>query len=460
MNKYQKNIFLYGSVAVFAFFLGGGFFIENANAANSISLGSCSGTAFSFSVSGDGADYYAVRSNSIADPTFYFTPVASPVGNCSSVYPDVCGLSAPGQTIYHNPGFYDTHAIWAHSCWYATGCDTNATHTSITCSAPAPSVTTGSASSIGQTSAVLNGTANANGTAGTATFMFTQSTSYPTCNGSWPWSSAIASGSSAISGTSASNYSVTLGNISPGTTYSFCAVATNSAGTSYGSVQSFTTTSPPTYSCSGTRPANTAMWDATSGLTSPASYTYSGSNTGTQCEFYCTSGSWNGSSCATPTYTCSGTQPANTAMWDATSGLTSPASYTYSGSNTGTQCEFYCTSGSWNGSSCTASSATVTNFKICNNSCTTGSPYSVPPTGGLTGFTFGLGDSRTLCACSGASDCTTGTNTQVMTNWSASTSTDPQDAVNLSTNAGYCTIVTPRSTGVGKSDVITATPTP
>lgn len=111
-------------------------FVEDADAANSISLGSCSGTAFSFSVSGDGADYYAVRSNSIADPTFYYTPVASPAGNCSSVFPDVCGLSSPGQVISHNPGFYDTHAIWAHSCWYATGCSPSATNTSITCSAP------------------------------------------------------------------------------------------------------------------------------------------------------------------------------------------------------------------------------------------------------------------------------------------------------------------------------------
>ena len=202
--------------------------------------------------------------------------------------------------------------------------------------------------------------------------------------------------------------------------------------------------------------------------TSPDYFAYCNVTTDTNyggysCHGTCYNGNGNYPTCTLPaaTYSCSGTQPSNSSMWDATSGLTSPASYVYSGSNTSAQCEYACASGyTLSGGSCVPISATVTNFKICNNSCTTGSPYSVPPTGGITNFTFGLGDTRTLCACSGASDCTTGTNTQVMSSWSASTPTDPQDAVNLSTNAGYCTTVTPRSTGVGKSDIITATPTP
>lgn len=497
---------------LWAFFIGVVFVVSAhsvsaAPSAPSISA-SCVGTGLSISMSSLGATHYALRVNNTANSWDASCPTTGwPAG-------DVCGLTT--SPFNHSYSFAGTvnYDVWAHAC-DSTGCSAGATHTYPSCSPPAvaPSVTTGSASGITQTSAVLNGTANANGTAGTATFMFTQSTSYPTCSGSWPWSSAIASGSAAISGTGNSNYSVTLGNISAGTTYSFCAVATNSAGTTYGAVQSFTTTAPPTYTCSGTQPSNTVMWDATSGLTAPASYTYSGSNTSAQCEFSCNSGynwngtscvvasctngainpptcnacnsgytfngtscvvasctngannpptcntcnsgyTWNGSSCTVPTYTCSGTQPSNTSMWDATSGLSSPASYTYSASNTGAQCEFACNSGyTWNGSSCTTP-PTGSNFKICLNSCNSGFAYTgdyAPPSPP----TLPKGSEITLVACFGTPvGCTSG-NTQVLSNWSEVN--DTSNAIEFSTSATNTSSVKVRGVNTGTASV-TATP--
>ena len=218
----------------------------------------------------------------------------------------------------------------------------------------------------------------------------------------------------------------------------------------------------PTYSCSGTQPSNSSMWDSTTGLPSSASYTYSSYNSSAQCEYSCNSGyTWNGSSCAAPTYSCSGTQPSNSSMWDATSGLTSPASYVYSGSNTSAQCEYACASGyTLSGGSCVPISATVTNFKICLNSCTSGSPYSVPPSSGLEKFSFGLSDpAKILYACSGAADCITSTNTPVPSTWSANTDADGQNAVDLEImDSGRYVKVRPKSTGAGKSDIIKATP--
>lgn len=105
--------------------------------------------------------------------------------------------------------------------------------TSSSC-ASAPSVTTNAASSIGYTVATLNGTFNANG--GTSN---TYSWRYGTTN-----TGNCSTLTTPVAGGTWGSGSVSIGTsvaFSGGTTYYFCALATNNIGTTYGSILSFTT---------------------------------------------------------------------------------------------------------------------------------------------------------------------------------------------------------------------------
>ncbi|MGV3624135.1 MAG: beta strand repeat-containing protein, partial [Archangium sp.] len=107
-----------------------------------------------------------------------------------------------------------------------------------------PSVTTVAASTVGGTSAILNGTGVANLSAATGWFRY--STTNPTnCDDTFgtraPASGAVSLGS----GTTSTNFSQTLAGLSTGTTYYFCAIASNANGTRFGSVLSFTTPAAP-----------------------------------------------------------------------------------------------------------------------------------------------------------------------------------------------------------------------
>jgi len=100
----------------------------------------------------------------------------------------------------------------------------------------APTVVTGAATSVTTSSATLNGTVNANGTSTTAWFNFGTT-------------SGVYSGTSTtqgVSGTSDTAVSIGISGLSEGTTYYYRIAAQNTAGTTYGSQNSFTTdTSPP-----------------------------------------------------------------------------------------------------------------------------------------------------------------------------------------------------------------------
>ena len=102
----------------------------------------------------------------------------------------------------------------------------------------APTVVTGSASSIGLTSAKLNGTVSPNGLATTWYFEFGTSTSYGT-------KTAVKSPGS---GTSTVKVAASLTRLKPTTTYHYRLVATNASGTSLGGDQSFSTALPPVVS--------------------------------------------------------------------------------------------------------------------------------------------------------------------------------------------------------------------
>ncbi|MBF9140881.1 T9SS type A sorting domain-containing protein [Hymenobacter properus] len=104
-----------------------------------------------------------------------------------------------------------------------------------------PTVTTMAATSIATNSAVLGGNVTADG-GGTVTgrgvvYSVTSTNGTPTIGGSGV--------TQAANGTGTGTFSATIAGLTPGTNYSVRAYATNSAGTSYGAVQTFTTAAVP-----------------------------------------------------------------------------------------------------------------------------------------------------------------------------------------------------------------------
>jgi hypothetical protein len=121
--------------------------------------------------------------------------------------------------------------VGSNSAGTAFGSDM--TFTTSACPVTPPAVATGSATVITATGATLNGTVNPHGATTTAYFQ---------------WGTTASYGSSTApqnvgSGTSASGVSAILTGLSPITTYHYRIVATNSAGTTYGSDMTFTTSS-------------------------------------------------------------------------------------------------------------------------------------------------------------------------------------------------------------------------
>jgi MYXO-CTERM domain-containing protein len=109
----------------------------------------------------------------------------------------------------------------------------------------APSVTTVAASSVGSTSATLNGSANPNALSSTGWFRY--STTNPgTCNDTFGTRAPTSGGTALGSGTSAASYSQAITGLTPGATYFYCAIASNASGLGFGAVQSFTTAGAPT----------------------------------------------------------------------------------------------------------------------------------------------------------------------------------------------------------------------
>lgn len=98
---------------------------------------------------------------------------------------------------------------------------------------PAPSVTTGAASGVGDSSAMVTGTVHPNG----------QVTTYYFRYGTTPAYGVQSSPSSAGSGTGSVAVHTTLYGLTPNTTYHYQLLAQSAGGTSYSNDQTFTTTS-------------------------------------------------------------------------------------------------------------------------------------------------------------------------------------------------------------------------
>jgi hypothetical protein len=104
----------------------------------------------------------------------------------------------------------------------------------------APAVVTNAATSVTSTGATLQGSANPNAASSTGWFRY--SAAMPaSCNDSFGTRAPSSGGSNLGSGTSSVDYSIAISALSPGTTYYYCAIASNVHGTSFGTVQSFTT---------------------------------------------------------------------------------------------------------------------------------------------------------------------------------------------------------------------------
>jgi hypothetical protein len=143
----------------------------------------------------------------------------------------ITGLTA-GTTYYY--------------CALASNSVATATGAVVTFTTPlVPVVTTNAASSIANTSAYLNGVANPNNAAATGWFRY--STTNPgTCDDMFGSRAPTSGGNTLGSGGTGVVYSTQITNLSPATTYYFCAIASNSQGTGFGAIQSFVTLAPPT----------------------------------------------------------------------------------------------------------------------------------------------------------------------------------------------------------------------
>jgi hypothetical protein len=109
-----------------------------------------------------------------------------------------------------------------------------------------PVVATGEATAITSAEATLAATAEPEGAATVGYFRWTAGT-VATCNDTFGTRSPAVDGVALGSGTSTVAYTISLTGLSPGTRYSYCALARNSVGVSTGTVRSFQTLpAPPT----------------------------------------------------------------------------------------------------------------------------------------------------------------------------------------------------------------------
>ena len=114
---------------------------------------------------------------------------------------------------------------------------------SFTTDAAAPDVTTSAATSVTTSGATLNGTANPNGDDTTGWFRYSTTAPAPATT---PSARARRPAAAPTSAPAHARSPLTADHgLTPATTYYYCAIASNTVGTSFGTVQSFTTDAAP-----------------------------------------------------------------------------------------------------------------------------------------------------------------------------------------------------------------------
>ena len=136
---------------------------------------------------------------------------------------------------------------------------------SFTVPAAGPVVTTTPATGVTGVSATLNGSANPGGAATSGWFRYAAS-SPGTCNDTFGTRAPGSGGSALGSGNAQVTFTQSVTGLMPGTTYYFCAIASNSAATSFGTLESFTTPGAPLV----TTVAATAVTGTSAGLNGTA----------------------------------------------------------------------------------------------------------------------------------------------------------------------------------------------
>lgn len=128
---------------------------------------------------------------------------------------------------------------------FNSGGDSSSSNTILATTLPdSPAVTTNPATNITTSSATLNGLANPNGGSTTAWFRY-GATDPGSCDDTFGIRIPASGGMNLGSGTSSVAYSNSSSGLFAGTAYYYCAIASNSSGTSFGSIVSFTTTPNP-----------------------------------------------------------------------------------------------------------------------------------------------------------------------------------------------------------------------
>ncbi len=111
---------------------------------------------------------------------------------------------------------------------------------SFTTAAPATATTT-AATSVASTTATLNGSGNPQGAAATGWFRYS-TTSPGTCNDTFGQRTPLSGGTNLGAGTANVSFGAALTGLTPGVTYYYCAIASNTYGTGLGALMSLTTT--------------------------------------------------------------------------------------------------------------------------------------------------------------------------------------------------------------------------
>lgn len=229
--------------------------------------------------------YHAPNGNYADDQSYFTSPLTSgaltaPADSASTpngVYAYSSGSTFPTST-YSSSNYYVDVVFQANQ---------------------APAATTNAATGVTSSGATLNGTVNPEGLATTYQFQYGTTTSYG--------SVAPASPASAGSGTSDTPESASITGLSPNTVYHYRVTATNSAGTTNGSDQTFTTSSAGQIPTVNTNPATSVT---STGATLNGQVNPNGQATTYQFQ-YGTTQSLGSVAPATPASAGSGTQPVN-----------------------------------------------------------------------------------------------------------------------------------------------------
>ncbi|MHB8799709.1 MAG: BACON domain-containing protein [Thermoanaerobaculia bacterium] len=239
--------------------------------------------------------------------------------------------------------------------------------------ASAPAATTGAASSIGETTAALNGTVNPNGASTTTGFQYGTTTGY----GDFVPAAAL-------TGSTAQSISAPVSGLLCNTTYHYRATATNSVGTSYGFDATFTTGTCPASAPAVTTGSATGVGQTTATLNGTVNPNGASTTTGFQ---YGTTTSYGSS---VPTATLSGSTAQSISAY--VSGLVCSTTYHFRATGTSSAGTGYGSDATFTTGACPASAPAVTTGSATGVGQTTAALNgTVNPNGAsaMTGFQYG-----------------------------------------------------------------------